>query len=311
METEPHLIEQVWETVAHVVSRAWTQQQQPQSLVERSGIPNLSWEWISALLARVILSDTPILRKIGLFRFLSGHVGISTMMTFREPNSENSPRSSTPSSSSVQDDSTLNKKKNKKPTKNKGKKGTKAASASFFVPAPITIVSKEFVFQVILPSFDTLGQSVGTNFQFEENGKIQYQDVTPLLEAFLAAYVSALDIDRRRSFLCGLFSPSIVCDLRLQTVLMIYQAVANVDNTIELPIDENLLKTAVSSFGNMTYSVALYKEQLMAAFATMLSHSSRSNAVIHPEVLLKTLTQKYSSRLLHSIPFHQSRHPQI
>ena len=280
METEPHLIEQVWETVAQVCAAASseTHTQQQQESLDSSGVPSMSWEWISALLARVILSDTPILRKIGLYRFLSGHTGISM-------SSSNETSTDTP----VQDDSALNNNNNnnkqakKKPSKKKGK-GAKSSAA--LVPAPLTIVSNDFVLNVILPSFDTLGQSVGTNFQFEENGKIQYQDVTPLLEKFLATYVSALEMDRRRTFLGGLFSPSIVCDLRLKTVVMIYQAVANVD--IQLPMDESLLKTAVSSFGSTTSSVALYKEQLMAAFATMLSHSCSSNAV-HPEVLLKTL----------------------
>ena len=272
METELHLVDQVWDTVAEICVATASHL----SNNGYSSLPTMTWEWISAMLARVLLSDVPALRKLGLYRFLSGHAGIG--VSPNESNNTNVPDSTNSSASLF----TPGQKKHPIKSK-KRRKGTTATSA------PIDLVSTDFVVQVIIPSYDTILQSVGTNMQFEENGRIQVQDVTPLLMSFLGAYVSALDMPRRHEFLHGLFSPPTVCDLRLKTTVIIYEAVASAD--VELPTDQVLLQTAVQSFGNLfhgTSVVAAYRDRLLAAFATMLSRSSKTDAV-NPEILLKTL----------------------
>jgi hypothetical protein len=178
METESHLVDQVWDTVAEICVGAVSLQNEPEEL------PPITWEWISAMLARVLLSDTPVLRKLGLYRFLSGHAGIAIDNKIRHA------------------------------TKQK---------------APLSLVSTDFVLNMIIPSYDMLGQSVGTNMQFQVNRKVQVHDITPLLESFLGAYVQVLDESGRFEFLRCLLGTSVLCDVRLKTTVMIFEVVASVD----------------------------------------------------------------------------------
>jgi len=268
METEQHLVDQVWDTVAEICAATSSPQQ------AATALPTMTWEWISCMLARVLLSDAPILRKLGLYRFLSGHAGIQVSIVDKSMSEESSDKP-TPSNPGQKRHAIKSKKK---------KKGATPAPS-----APISLVSEDFVLNILIPSYDALSQSMGTNMHFEENGRIQAQDVTPLLVSFLGVYVSALDMDRRHEFLRGLLSPRIVCDIRLKNTVMIYEAVASVD--VDLPVDQELLQTAVASFGLLLTGmsiVGVYRERLMASFATMLSQSCATDAV-DPEVLLKTL----------------------
>jgi hypothetical protein len=77
MEMESHLVDQVWDTVAEICMGAVVVVSSQKIADPEELLPPLSWEWISAMLARVLLSDTPVLRKLGLYRFLSGHAGIA------------------------------------------------------------------------------------------------------------------------------------------------------------------------------------------------------------------------------------------
>jgi hypothetical protein len=250
METEQHLVDQVWDTVSEICVGSMRQE-------ESKELPHLEWTWISAMLSRVLLSDTPVLRKLGLYRFLSGHAGIAINDT------------------EVQLQTTTTKKKERDKKK---------------LQAPLSLVSTDFCLQVIIPSYDTLGQSVGTNLQLQENGKVHVHDITPLLETFLGVYVKMLDESRRAEFFRGLFGNLVVNDLRLKTTVMVYEAVASVDTGLE--VDQELLQTAIASFGllfNCNSVVAVYRDRLLGAFATILSRSSTSNAV-DPKVMLKVLS---------------------
>lgn len=272
METEPHLVDQVWDTVAQVCSAI----QQCPSITQE--LPRMTWDWISAMLARILLSETPILQKLGLYRSLSGHAGISV--------SANKDTNGGDTDKKQQQSSLMTPGQKRHGIKSKKKKGNNKAAT----PAvPITTVSQEFVLKILIPSYDIMGQSLGTNMNFEQDGRIEVQDVTPLLESFLRIYMSSLSLEGRREFLIGLFSRPTVCALRLKTTVMVYEAVASVD--VDLAMDQDLLQTAVQSFGALfsgSSIVAVYRERLMMAFATMLSNSSSTDPV-NPEVLLQIL----------------------
>jgi hypothetical protein len=256
MEMESHLVDQVWDTVAEICMGAVVVVSSQKSADPEDLLPPLSWEWISAMLARVLLSDTPVLRKLGLYRFLSGHAGIAI-------------------------DSNNIVKEQLHPTKKHAKKQN----------APLSLVSTDFVLNIIIPSYDMLGQSVGTNVHFQVNGKMQVHDITPLLESFLRPYVQVLDDSGRFEFLRSLLAASILCSIRLKMIVMIFEAVASVD-TIDLPVDQDTLQTAVQSLGflfNGKSIVAVYRERVLGAFALILSRSTTSNA-IDPKVLLRVLS---------------------
>ena len=75
MEKELHLVDQIWDTVLELCIACETNHLANTS--QSPIIPLMSWEWVGSLLARVILSATPTLRKLALFRFLNGQAGVS------------------------------------------------------------------------------------------------------------------------------------------------------------------------------------------------------------------------------------------
>lgn len=97
-------------------------------------------------------------------------------------------------------------------------------------------------------------------------------------------------MDRRCEFMRGLFSMPIVCNLKLKTTVIVYEAVASGVNG-GFSIDEEMLQVVVHSFSRLFTGASIvvaYRQRLMGAFATMLSRSC-TNGAVNPEVLLKTL----------------------
>ena len=260
METENHLVDQVWDTVAEICAAAAAPRED-----KVQSLPSMTWDWISAMLARVLLSETPVLRKLGLYRFLSGHTGIQITCNDNDDGTSSDPL---------------------QPVKSKNAKSKRNKAVH---SAPLSLVSTDFVFDVILPSYDTLGQSVGTNMQFVVNGKAEVHDIAALVPKFLGAYLRAVDEPHRYLFLSALFSPSTICNMRLKNVVLMFEAVASVD--LDFPVDHDLIHEAVQSFGQLFGGmsiVASYRERLLDAFATILSRSSIKVA-LDPILVLKVL----------------------
>ena len=80
MEIELHLVDQVWPTMLDLCvacgDGATTNGNGDRSDT-LNRLPHLKWGDIMSLLNLVLLSDAPTLRKLGLFRFLSGHAGVA------------------------------------------------------------------------------------------------------------------------------------------------------------------------------------------------------------------------------------------
>jgi hypothetical protein len=273
MEFEPHLVDQVWETVAELCSQI----SEEQSLLQEIP-PLLSWSWMSVLLARIISSyETPILRKLGLYRLFKGQAGI--VVDAAVPDGDDT--------SNENDASASSKKKKTRNTqaKPKSQRGL-----------PLQKVSTDFVLGVILPSFGSLLASVGTTMHLEENRKVVAEDMIPLLSNFLDAYIQTMvdDSDKLEEFFRGLLSPDIVCKLPRKTAVHIFSSIAdNIQNRkdFSIPIQEETLKALVQSF-RMLFSfgsvVLRYREALLQSLATMLAHSQASGNV-SPLTILSVL----------------------
>ena len=199
MELEPHLVDQVWDTVAELCAQMPDEIQEPSLL--SSTPPLLSWQWMSVLLARIITShDTPVLRKLSLYRLFKGQAGI----LINEADQE------------AQELTSAAKKKKTRSAKSKtlNKRG-----------APLSTVSTDFVLQVVLPAFDTLDQSVGTFMHIEEKGKVLKEDMYELLRYFLDSYLKTLCVDdeKLRRFFQGLWSPALVCQLHRKSSTVVFR----------------------------------------------------------------------------------------
>ena len=108
---------------------------------------SVSWDWMSLLLSRIWTApDAPVVRKWSSYRLFKGQAGILLSDTTKE-------------STSVEEDNGGSKKKKK------AKKKTSPQARG----APLSILTPDFVFDVIIPSYDTLGSSVGLHMNDTEN----------------------------------------------------------------------------------------------------------------------------------------------
>ena len=264
METEPHLIDQVWGSVGDLC-RAVNNN-------ETTTLPPMTWNWISAMLCRLFLADTPVLRKLGCYRFFSSSAGIQVGSGEMAETLKKSGMHMEPP-----------KKKHSIKAKKSKKRG-----------APLSIVSCDFFIDAIVPSYDTLGPSIGTNMQYEENGKIKSDDMIPMFSAFIIAYVQALPRSERiKEFLTGIFSQRILCHLHTKTALLVYRAVADAVSarTDVIIIDESMILTALSSFGFLFSAgsvVVTFRQGLLEAFAQILS-LCETQGKMEPKTILKVL----------------------
>ena len=76
MEEEAHLVDQVWDTVMDlcaVCHSSMNHNEHDPILASHSDviIPSILWVMVGILFARVFLSDSPTLRKLSLFQFLT------------------------------------------------------------------------------------------------------------------------------------------------------------------------------------------------------------------------------------------------
>ena len=198
METVIHLVEQVWETVKEIVSHvAVVANNEPKegegdggdgdetNQQLRQQLPSLVWEDVSSLLCRILLSDAPTMRKIGLYRFMSGHAGVDVT----NPNSSMDDNNS--GANVVKEEEETNVFMRQPKSKGQIKKATSGVVS--IQSAPLSIVSVEFVLNVLIPSYDSLvGTKVGLNMQIEEAGKFGSESIANLLAEFISSYTVTL-----------------------------------------------------------------------------------------------------------------------
>jgi len=228
METELHLVEQVWETVKDITSDVASSDDEGMASHqdEQHQLPRLVWDDISSLLCRILLSEAPTMRKLGLYRFLSGNAGVDV----------------TNPSSLVSDDSAKTSGDDNKSTvfmrqpQSKGKI-KKATSGRSVQSAPLSLVSVDFVLDVVIHAYDSLvGTKVGLNMQVEEGGKMESASCSNLLEKFLSSYTATLTSgwgDRLSKFVNRIFGPDLLQNYKSRSLVLCYRSVATaIDTTV-------------------------------------------------------------------------------
>lgn len=282
MEFETHLIDQVWDTVASLCAKMETHP--VATLRNESGEtpPNVSWEWMRVLLARTLTShDAPALRKLGLYRLFQGQAGIQVHSATSEYKCA--------ADASVATDQNGNRLKNRQKKSSNVIENPRCG-------APLSIVSTNFVWQVILPAYDSLEASVGLHMNVDVKGKIVSQDMSVLLENFLDRFIMAIGPhpERLHDFVSGLWKVETMGTLHRKTTVLTFSVLAKTlqnHNSFVLPLDEKMLQSGVNSF-QMLYSlgslVAAYRESLLNSLATVLA-SATPVATIPPLSILSVL----------------------
>jgi len=266
METEQHLIDQVWGTVAELCGQASLGSKE-----RKLFLPSITWEWIATMLSRILLCDTPVLRRLGLYRFLNGDVGIQIEVG-KQLNQGEAPSH-----------------QGKKYQKQRATKGQKRNSKTI-QQAPLAMVPTDFVLDVVITSFDTLGSSIGTKIKMENESKIQVHDISPKLTSFILTYTQVIDSQGLEKFLEGVLSPYLGL-LRSKTAVLLLEAIAEGLKLLpsgSLFSTEEALLSAMVGFQNLFRDGAViitHRKRLLCSFAIILSKSIFRGQMDHKTIL--------------------------
>jgi hypothetical protein len=291
-ESEQHLIDQIWGSVATLLRHVNASTNKANTVMERGGGGEvfLNWDWMGLLLSSILSNEQTVLRKLGLYRLLKGHMGLSIVPHSLDVLALDGSADASDGSSKKQQQQ-----RKKKRTRNitvRGEQSDIRAKQN----AALDMVDPEFVLYVLLPSWDSVGASMGYNMHLEENGKVVREDMVPLMTRFLKVYMQTLQnpsnkhdaetqTQRRRTFWHGLWSSTLLSGLRLKTTALIYssfseeleqmtkEGMGSIENVI--PADEVLLHNMAETFEPLFQSgsvVLAYRTQFLQALAIMLKH---------------------------------------
>jgi len=252
MESELHLIDQVWETVTELFEQMTTT-----TTATTTTTPPLSWDWMQLLLGRAIApargardDSSSNLTKLCLFRLLKGQAGIRVASNQRG--------------------------------------------------APLATLTVDFVCRLLIPSYDSLLTTVGTNLQATEamanlaksdaggsssSKAIVAQDMEELLAAFIGSFLEVLltkkDSASLEAFYRWLWSKDALDKIHKKVCVRIFQTVEHtlmkqqpVDGVV--PVTDEMLTTVAESINySFVYGSVLptNRDALLRALATMLAYS--------------------------------------
>jgi hypothetical protein len=276
MERTPHLIDQVWGTIAEIGSELEDDCLLSSSLAHP---PPLSWRWMYPLLARVITSnEAPSLRKLCLYRLFQGQAGILL--------SEPSTHSDDSKSGSL---AKLTAKKSR--TSNRPSKAVSGTTG-----APIDVVTPDFVLNIVIPAFDTLESAAGSQMHVEEDRKEVRFDMYELLGAFLDAYLATLSEFKCELLFRGLWSKGVLGQLSRKTTVSIYSAVAaslQRRPSFRIPADRGMYTLVLESlkdYFSLGSLIPAQHESILDSFAVMLSRChAATTEPLPPQVMLGVL----------------------
>ena len=312
MEVEIHLVDQIWDTVQELCTvccnnKNHTKLNSCSDKLEE--LPPMSWEWVSSLFGRILLSEKPNLRKFALFRFLNGSAGIANLdieetveMDVLETSRGND-RISTKIDQADQTNNVddVNAQMNESSKYQRAKKDAKnyVEGTHELNDAPTSIVSTSFIFSILIPSFDSLWSSVGTIIQYEENGKTVDDDISVLFELFITNYVKSLlpYPKRMQTFTENLLQESCINVFHAKTILKLFRSTVAAWSypkfeDIDIIINSKMLEQGVKCLSKMFGPGSMpqkMREALLADFAILLSHTLYINNKPEPLLLLKTL----------------------
>lgn len=274
MEIELHLVDQVWPTLQELSSRVASREandgQEEEVLVH---LPQLVWEDIASILKRVLLSEAPTLRKLGLYRVLKGDAGIDVSIPYAADEHTIEPS----------DDAKVFMNKPKSKWKIKRDTGDRNYAQS----APLSVVSVSFVIDVVIVSYDSILQTkVGTNMQIDVDGSLKAASVTPLISDFLSNYAIALALtkksDHLNEYVNKVFSSNLIKCAKARSLTTFFHAVAGAlesiaTESIQRPtIEQNTIRDTIRSmvavFSSGGAPLTL-QDALKCDLATALQHT--------------------------------------
>ena len=221
MEIELHLVDQVWPTMKELTSQIICGDTHQSNQEILSHLPQLVWEDISSILKRVLLSEAPTLRKLGLYRMLNGDAGITVTIPETSENREEA--------SNENDDTQVFMNKPKSKWKIKKDTGDRANLQQ----APLSVISVPFMLDVMIPSFDSIiGTKVGTNMQIDEEGTLKSESITPLLSTFMSNYAITLAMinkngsDQLTEYVNGVFGQNLIKGAKPRSIVIFFHSVA-------------------------------------------------------------------------------------
>ncbi len=296
IEVEAHLVDQVYPTVTELCAACV--EVDPPSGCESLSLPKISWEWVASIFSRVLLSDSPTLRKLGLYRLFSGKAGISLNDEYAPEAIEQNIKSDNADTKKKAPTSAKQAKKQAKLSKKKGKgKGKVKVKAQ---PAPIRVMSATFVLFSIIHSYDSLSTSVGTGINVEgDDGKTSNDDLQKLLPVFLSKYTKSLFTDRQRltELIEGMLSQRFIGATRAKNLVLIYNSILDAwsdGSTIKIPLSKDNVEGAVSGYRKLFNSGSVvfdYRQSLLLALSKVLSLSNLpKNEPPAPLSILKVLS---------------------
>ena len=251
METELHLVEQVWMTVAEITSEIQTREDGDLNLNDSpilQSLPRPTWDDVGSLLRLVLVSELPMMRKLGLFRFLSGHTGVET----------NSASSIGIGKQNEDSNVFMNRPKDKGNTKKyPGGRGNAPVQ-------PLSVVSVDFVINVVMRSYNSIvGTKVGENMQIEEEGKQERVSISDLLSSFLFNYTISLAMASTKDgagatwlseFVNLVVGPTLIQSSSARSLKLYYRSVASALDALPstegqwmLNLDPNNIQAAIWS----------------------------------------------------------------
>lgn len=303
MEQEQHLIDQLWATITELFeSMSHTSGQEKETAAAHTNqLPRLSWDWMKLLLGRMLVSqNSPVLRKLCLYRLLQGQAGISIASDLTPANNDENTINSTSENSTM-------------PIRKSKFRSKHSKEVAIVMPqrcgVSLDVVTVEFLFTVIIPSFDTLCTSVGTNMQGSEamlagikkqkggnesSSKVAIcYDMVQLLCDFICVYLSRsikeAEIQRDTSnveeFFRRLWSVDVVDGIHDKYTVHIFEAIGQMLEKRKqqgkqsecIPVHDEMLKDVAESF-RLSFSdgsvVQVYQTALLQALATMLECST-------------------------------------
>ena len=163
MESEQHLIEQIWDSVKELVIHVANIQplddgEERDETIDAS-YNRMSWKWINLLLSHVVSSERPIVRKLGIYRLLKGQVGI--VLDDTHDGDDPSATATAPSQ----------KRHGKKKSRNvRPREATKQG-------ATVDRITSQFLLTVLLPAWDSFGSTIGYTMHLENNRKVEKEDM--------------------------------------------------------------------------------------------------------------------------------------
>ena len=255
MEVEVHLVEQVWGTTLELCR---TCVDSKKVNLKQDSLPQMTWEWVGSLFSRVLMSDSPTLRKLALFRMTRGEVGFKATHDADE---------------------------------------TMTTATNKLEAAPISIISPRFMLFDFIRSYDSL-VTVGTGVNFEVDGKASNFDLATLLPTFVSNYTQSLFGDARlQEFIESLLSKQFLDATRPRTLVSVFDAIVEAwdgQEGVKVNLTVESISSAVLSLQDINESgsvVLAYRQSLMLAFARILSLSNLAeNKKPVPIFLLNTLS---------------------